>query len=175
MHHTFDPLFDPNFSKGQRTGGNAATLDAAIQKCRGVSPAAVHWHIPNHFFIAGCLDIPAKQNVSDPQHRIEPVDAEQQVSRGFPPMVMSADMGLLMGNDIGNVFCIHPGRQVDHRANQPQHKGCIHKLAPLDAFPHGNGSRYPLLQKQAAYQNVREHNSKTNDPDCGKDGDPFLR
>ena len=89
-------------------------------------------------------------------------------------MVVSADMGLLMGNDIGNVFCIHPGRQIDHRANQTQHKWRIHKLAPLDVFFDRNRSRYPMFQKQIAYQNVREHNSKTNDPDSGKNGNPCL-
>ena len=89
-------------------------------------------------------------------------------------MVVSADMGLLMGNDIGNVFCIHPGRQVDHRANQAQHKWRIHKLAPLDVFSDWNRSCYRLFQKQIAYHNVPEHQSKAHEPDSGKNGNPCL-
>ena len=145
-----------------------------MQQCHGVGTAFLHGHIPDDLFITGRLNIPAQQNVGHPQQRVEPVDAQKGKAQRLPPVVTPADVGLLMGDHIGNVPRLHAGRKVNHRAEQPQHKGGIHKLTALDILPHGDGGGHPAMQQQIADERIRQHQPHSQPPHPGQHKEPDL-
>ena len=175
VHHPFYPFFHPHLPKGQGTGGDPAAGNAAIQERRGIGPAVVQLHFPDDLFVAGRLNIPAQKDVGSPHHRVEPVYAEQGKAQGLPPVVASANVGLLMSNDIGCILRCHAGGQVDHRADQPQNKGRIDEFTALDILFNRNGGRYPAVDQQEADQCVQKHPCRSDGPDTGKEEGQDLR
>ena len=102
--YIFYPLCNTNFSKGQRAGGDGAVVDAAFQqRLRVIRPGLPAQRFHN-FFVTGQFDIPAKKNISEPHQGIEPVDGQQKKAKRFPPVVLSADMGFFVGDDVGDIL-----------------------------------------------------------------------
>ena len=174
IHHVPDSGLHPHLSESNRAGRDPAAVDTAVQQRRGIGPAIVRSHIANDFFITSRLNVPAQQDIGRPHHRIEPVNGKQKEPGRLPPVIMTADMGPLVGQHIGSVPLLQAEGQVDHRAENSQYKGGIHEFTLLDPLLQGYGSANPALQKQVAHQCVQKHHAHSHDPDPGTDKGQYL-
>ena len=173
-HDLFDPLLDPYLSESQRAGSNGFAPDTAMEQRPGIGLPLLPGQVPDDLLITGGFNVPAQQDVGQPQHRIEPVHAQKQETQRLPPVVPAADMGLLMSNHIVPVFRLHVRRQVDHRTQQPQHEGRIHPFAAFDPRLHEKRRGHPPPQHKVAEQGIQQHPRHTSSPEPGQHKRPDL-
>ena len=88
-------------------------VGAAPQQGHGVGLPLLRVHIPHHLPVAGHFHVPAQENVGQPHQWIEPMNAKGDEAQQFVPVVKTADMGLLMGDDQLPFFRCQLGRQID--------------------------------------------------------------
>ena len=67
-----------DLTEGQRAGGYAPPWNTAVDKRRGIRLFDVTAHLLYDLFIAGKLNISAKQNICYPQNGIEPINRQKQ-------------------------------------------------------------------------------------------------
>ena len=89
----------------------------------------------NNLFITGKFNIPAQQYIAEPHQRIEPMSCQQQETEWLPPMILAADMRLLMGNYMIHLAAVHMIREVDFGSDDSQHKRGANLLALIDVAP----------------------------------------
>ena len=94
-----DPVFDPHLAKAEGTQ-QRVMADGAGQQRPGVRLFTLGVQLPCHLLIAGQLDIPAEQEVTDPHQRMEPVDRKQSKGQTFPKGIPAPEVGLLVGDDV---------------------------------------------------------------------------
>ena len=84
--------------------------------------------------VAGHLHIPAAQPEGEPDEGVEPVQAEGREADQPDDVVAAADVGLLVEEDAGLLPLRKPGRQIDARPENAEHKGGLqprHDADPL--------------------------------------------
>ena len=87
---------DSDFSKGCRAGADPVFRCAQGQKGGRIRLSVLRRLTTDGSLVAGFFDIPAKQNITDPQDRIEPVERKQQEAEQFPERIFPGDMCLLV-------------------------------------------------------------------------------
>ena len=107
VQHTLDSLLDPHLAKGQGAGGNGVPWQTALQQGGGIGLFVPGGHVFDDRLVAGLLNVPAEEYVSQSAQGIEPVNAEQGIPQGLPQVVAPAQMGPLMGEH-------QPGRCLVH-------------------------------------------------------------
>ena len=63
------------------------------------------------------------------------MDRQQKESERLPPVVSSANVGLLMGNHMTQILPIHIVRQIDLRFDNAQHEWRCDILTLVDVIP----------------------------------------
>ena len=129
IHHGFHTIFNTNFTKGEWAGRNHATVDATDHKSLSVIGSLLVAKFLDDFFITGKLNVTAQQNISQPHQRIEPIDCQQEKPQGFPPMVFTTNVRLLMGNNVFHILFVHAERKIDSRIDNTKHKRRAYILA----------------------------------------------
>ena len=110
-------------------------VDAASHKCLCIISSLFIAHFPDNLFITCKLNIPAQQYIAEPHQRIEPMNCQQQKTKWLPPMILAADMRLLMGNHMIYLAAVHMIRKIDFGFDDSQHKRRANILALIDVAP----------------------------------------
>ena len=131
MQDPFDPLLDPHFPKGQRTGGDQPAGNTAGEQRHGIDLLGFHIHIANDLFITGKLNIPAEQNIGDPAEGIEPVDRQNRPTQRLPPMVAAGKMRLFVGNHTLHLSLVHVRGKINARAKKAENKRRLDVIAEI--------------------------------------------
>ena len=103
--------------------------DAAMEQGLGIVGPLVGAQLLDDPFVTGQLNVPAQQDVGCPHDGVEPVDGKQQKAQRFPPVVSAADVGALVGDDVGPVRFVHMIGEVDLRLEDAEDEGGVHILA----------------------------------------------
>ena len=86
--------------KGQGDGLGEAGLVAQVQERGGVACGVRPTKRADDGLIGRRFDIPAKEMIGQPQNRVEPVDAQRNITQGLRQIIPAADVGLLVEQNI---------------------------------------------------------------------------
>ena len=126
-----DPLLHIYFAESHGAGGVVGLIGGAVEQGGGIALPVLQLHEPDYPLVAGHLDIPAQQDITQPHQRIEPVDRQGDITQHLDPMVALFQVGPLMGQNVPPVFPGHSGGNVDFRLDKAQNKGSLNS----GAFP----------------------------------------
>ena len=135
VHHGLYTLLYSHLTKSKRTRRNYTAVDAASHKCLCIIGSLFIAHFPDNLFITCKFNIPAQQYIAEPHQRIEPMNCQQQKTEWLPPMILAADMRLLMGNHMIHLAAVHMIRKIDFGFDDSQHKRRANILALIDVAP----------------------------------------
>ena len=96
--YSLDSLLHAHFRECHRAGGDEFLGQRAGKEHFGICLLLGSGHVLNYPFIAGKLNIPAQQAIGNPDQGVEPMDAKQKKTKGFPPVIPPCDVGTLMGD-----------------------------------------------------------------------------
>ena len=148
------PLLDADFTEGKRAGQNQPPLHAARDERVGICLLLGHSHVGDDLLVAGRFNIPAKQDVGDPDQRIEPIDGEKKKTERLPQVVFPFQMGTLMSENVGAFLFVQAGGQIDPRTDHTQNERRLHLIAKPGVFLIRDCFRYLPPQPEIADQPV---------------------
>lgn len=67
----------------------------------GVGRALITWERPQDREVTGTFQIAPGRAAQEPDHRVKPVDAPRDLEQEFAQAVQPADMGQLVGQNVG--------------------------------------------------------------------------
>ena len=159
--------------KGQ--GAHQAALPLGNGQQRGrIALADVRPQDLHHRLVAGHLHVPAEEEVGGPQHRVEPVDAEEQKGQGLDEVVLPADVDLLVAEDIPPLLLGEAQGQVDPGPEKAQDKGGGDPVAFPDVPLPQHRPPEPLPEAQVGEDAVGQQKDKARLPDQVPDLQPKL-
>ena len=140
IQNRFYTLFHADLTKGQRTRCNYAPVDTAGHKCLSIVCSLLVAKVFDDLFITGKLNVTAQQDIGKPQQRVEPMNRQQEETKGFPPMVFASNMRLLMGDNVFQILSVQFERQINSRLDDAKHKRGIYILTLEDVVLVANSS-----------------------------------
>ncbi len=163
-------VFHVIFPKGQ--GRYQAALPRRnSQEGGGISLPDAGAQLFHDQFVAGHLHIPAHEEIGQPQHRIEPVDAKEQQGQRLYQVIHPADMGLFVAEDVLPFLLLQPQGQIDAGPEKAQHKGGGDAVAfPDVSLPEG-GLPQPPGKAQVGEDAVQKEEQRPHLPDQA----PYLQ
>lgn len=96
---------------------------------------------------------------------MKPVDSQQEKAKGLPPVIPTANMSLLMGHHIGQLFFGQPSRKINLRPKHSQHERRTNPLAPEDIVPQNHCRTHPSAKRQIAENGVQNQDRTPAYPD----------
>lgn len=76
------------------------------------------------------------------------MNCQQQKTEWLPPMILAADMRLLMGNHMIHLAAVHMIRKIDFGFDDSQHKRRANLLALIDVAPQITASQTLRCKRQ---------------------------
>ena len=109
-----------------------------MQQGAAVGLARLHVRRAQHPLVAGLFQVAAVAAVHAPEVEIEPVDAQRQPGDELGPVVPGAQVGPLVGQDVGPLLGAETRHQIDARSEIPHHAGGGDAVGHIDAvlLPH---------------------------------------
>ena len=175
VQNTFDALLDADFPKGQRAGRDEAPRHRAGQKGSGIGLLLCGSHCRNDCFVTGKLHIPAEEQIANPNHGIEPVDAQQQKAQALPPVIPTPNMGALVGDDAIDLLLGNIRWKVDFWLHKSQNEGGGDMVTEVYIAPVQDTFPRPSLDMQEAHCGIEEHKGRTDGPEGHDRGQIELR
>jgi len=163
--HVLDAAFGIAFAKCQRRTGDDAPSGGKTQQGGGVIAADAFSQLFHHSFIAAHFHILAGQDECQPHQRIEPVDAQSEERQCLNHMVTSADMVLLVKDDVFLFTVGKCGGQIDFRPNQPHHKGRVNVVGKMNVAPQAYGTHQSAPDPYQGGGAVNSHCPHSGQPD----------
>src|SRR5690606_6136898 len=84
----------------------------------------------------GHLHVTAHKRKTQPHKRIEPVKDERKKSKRLDQIILPADMGSLVFQDVGQVGISNVCRHIDFRADKAAYEGCADGISFKDIGLH---------------------------------------
>ena len=175
VEHRLDPRLNPHLAEGQRTGRHRAAADAAPDQCLGVIGPVFPVKTLDDPLVAGQLQIPAQQDIGQPQQGLEPIDAQQHKAQQLPPVVPAGDMGPLVGQHMLQVLVGETKGHIDPGPRQAQHEGRGDLFALIDVVPKPDRRGHPAAQPQIAQSRVEKQGRRPGQPEKRQNGNPDLQ
>ena len=123
MQHAFDPVLDAHFAKCKGAGGDGPAVDAAGKQRLGIVCPGIVIQRLDDLLVAGKLDVAAKQDISEPHKRIEPIDREKQEAKRLPKVILAAKMRLFVRYDVLGALLDNTERQIYARLDDAENEG----------------------------------------------------
>ena len=165
VHGILHPFLYRHLAEGQRAYRRRTLPHGAGHQRPGIGGAPRAVHIPQHPLVTGVLHVPPQQDIRRPQHRVEPVQRQQQKCQRLYEVVAPPDVAPLMGQHLRQRRVVHTLRHVDAGTEQPQHKGCPPRAAAVHVVLQPYRRAYPAVDAQIADQHICQHHHHTRQPD----------
>ena len=134
VQHGFNPVLDRNFTEGHRTGCKMCLIGGAVQQGCRIGLSLLQLHELNHTLITGHFDILTKQDISNPDERIEPMQSQGDEADHLEPVVTLFQMSALMSQDIFPDHRRQAHGDIDLGTDKAQDKGCFDSVTFPSAF-----------------------------------------
>ena len=92
------------------------------------------------------------------------MNCQQQKPEWLPPMILAADMRLLMGNHMIHLAAVHMIRKIDFGFDDSQHKRRANLLALIDVAPQDYRFADLAVQTPVAHSRVEEKGCYSEKP-----------
>ena len=165
VHGILHPFLHRHLAEGQRAYRRRTLPHGAGHQRPGIGGAPRAVHAPQHPLVTGVLHVPPQQDIRRPQHRVEPVQRQQQKCQRLYEVVAPPDVAPLMGQHLRQRRVVHTLRHVDAGTEQPQHKGCPPRAAAVHVVLQPYRRAYPAVDAQIADQHICQHHHHTRQPD----------
>ena len=165
VHGILHPFLYRHLAEGQRAHRRRTLPHGAGHQCPGIGGAPRAVHAPQHPLVTGVFHVPPQQNIRRPQHRVEPVQRQQQKSQRLYDVVAPPDVAPLMGQHLRQRRVVHALRHVDAGTEQPQHKGRSPRAAAVHVVLQPHRRAYPAVDAQIADQHICQHHHHARQPD----------
>ena len=141
----------------------------------GVVRPLLGFHASHHLLVAGKLDVPAQQQIGQPQQGVEPVHAQQYKAQGLPPVVSALDVGPLVGHYIVHGVLVQTEGKVNPGVHQSQHEGGEHRITLVEVILQPYRRGHPPPQAQIAHSAPPQQPRHTKEPEDRQYRKPNLQ
>ena len=165
IEHLFHALLYAYLTERQRTCRHRPARRAAREQRAGILPAFLE---PQRFYrplIACKLNVSAKENISGPHQRVEPIDRQNQEAQRLPQIIPPRNMRTLMRDDMRALRRVHPRREIDDRPEYAENKRRIDRITQPYSVPGRHGFGHLPPQPQPACQRPYQHARRPGGPD----------
>ena len=168
IQHVFHTLLYTDLPERQRAGEHQPPVGAAVEQREGVSLAPGEIELADDPFVAGELNVPAEQDISQPHQWVEPVDREQQPAQRLPPVVAPREVRPLVGEHGRALRLRQSGGQVNFRRENAEDEGRVRRVADINAGLDRRGNAHFPPQAQPAYSCVKQQKRHPSEPDAAQ-------
>ena len=159
------PLLYADLPEGKRTDTDQPPLlPTAYQRPRIVL-SLIKAQSSDDLFIAGKLNVPAKQNIGEPADRLEPVHGQKQEAQWFPQLIPSFQMRLLMCEHMAHLRRIQPGGQIDMGSDKALDKRSFYGITKINIVPVTDSFPHSVTDTDAAHRRTAKHDEHPDAPD----------
>ena len=166
----FDTLLHADLTEGQGTGSNHVPGDAAGEEGFGVFLLLTAAKVLYDTLVTGQLNVPAQQNVGNPDQRMEPVKSQQSKAQRLPPMVLTFQVGTFMGQHIGGIFRMQGGRQVNNGFTDTQNEGGVDVITDKQVVLDPDGGLDFIMKTAVGHKGVEHYGDYAQEPDGADNG-----
>ena len=175
VYEISDAAFGVPLSEGQGHTGDPPATGGEAQQRGGVVRPDLFAQRMDHRLIAAHLHILSGQEERRPDQGIEPVDAQRREGQDLYDVVASADMVLLMPDDIGLLPPAQCGGKIDPGAEEAHHEGGGDVVRQIDIVPQRHGADQPAPYFEVGCHAVCGHGQDSQQPEPGGDGRRSLQ
>ena len=175
VEHPLHALFDAHLTERQRADREAPARHAARKKHARIALFLFKAEALHRPLVARQLQIAAEQAVAQPHRRIEPVDAENAVAKELPDAVAVRFMCRFMRQHNVPLLLRQLRRQIDRRAEKPQQKRRIDRVAQPHALCKLDGRLYAPPEFPNAHQRRKQQRQNADCPDKSRKMHPDLQ
>ena len=158
-----DAVADADLPKGNGTGGVVHPVGGAFQQRLGIGLPLRKGKKLHHPFVAGHLNILAKQHIGQPHQRIEPVHRQSQIAHQLEPVIPLFQMGALVSQNEVPGLRAHPGGDVNPGLQKAQNKGGFDLIA-LPVVEALHRKPHPVFQPEVGCQGVHPEACRHRQP-----------
>ncbi len=168
MQNRFNSVFNIGFPERHGAGGNSLLRYTATDEGFGIWLFAFRAHHFYNLFVTGEFNVTAKQNISNPYQRVEPIYAQQRKTERLPQVVAPLQMRFFVRKDIRHICFFHRRRQKNMRLKNAENKRCGDAVTKVNVFCVFYAFVCLSAKLHEAHNRIDCHCQNTEKPNCRK-------
>ena len=175
VEHPLHALFDPNLTERQRADREAPARHAAGKQHARIALFFFEAEALHRPLVARQLQIAAEKRIPQPNGEVEPVGTQNAVAKELPDAVAVRFMCRFMRQHNVPLLLRQLRRQIDRRAEKPQQKRRIDRVAQPHALCKLDGRLYAPPEFPNAHQRRKQQRQNADRPDNPRKVHPDLQ
>ena len=175
VEHPLHALFDPNLTERQRADREAPARHAAGKQHARIALFFFEAEALHRPLVARQLQIAAEKRIPQPNGEVEPVGTQNAVAKELPDAVAVCFMRRFVRQHNVPLLLRQLRRQIDRRAEKPQQKRRIDRVAQPHALCKLDGRLYAPPEFPNAHQRRKQQRQNADCPDNPRKMHPDLQ